>query len=318
MLVKFIPTRKAGTSIDAVLAYVFQPDDADGKVRPVVQQVAGTMPELLSLMSLDIPSKNPYTHSVLSFSDSDMERTTEAQRLQILDSYIDELAAGLCDKGRMPYVTVSHGDHYHVVTLRYDLGTGKVYQPFVKVRGDTGRFNAWKDVQNRLYELDAPCRSGTLFRLSAKHVSDGVKNLLWSLNDVGRDVFAEAGGSLSAHELLKELKPVVEEEGFEIARVTKSGFSVVPPQMKRNVRIQFTRKAMGLVDEERVEDVDELRERLACFKEKLMCSMKRYHGGAVPDYSDGSHFSAFQCCYVGNKRWNRAAAIPPFSATPQQ
>jgi len=96
MLVKFIPTRKAGTSVDAVLAYVFQAKDADGKVRPTVKQVAGTMPELLSLMSLDIPSKTPYTHSVLTFSDTDIERTTEAQRLQILDSYIDELAAGLC------------------------------------------------------------------------------------------------------------------------------------------------------------------------------------------------------------------------------
>jgi len=284
MLVKFIPTRRAGTSIDAVLAYVFQPDDADGKPRPVVQQVAGTMPELLSLMSLDIPSKNPYTHSVLSFSDSDMERTTEAQRLEILDSYIDELAAGLCDKRRMPFVAVSHGDHFHVVTARYDLATGKVYQPFVKVRGDTQRFNAWKDVQNRLYGLDAPCRSGTLFRLSAKHVSEDIKNLLWSLNDVGRDVFENAGGEITAHELLRELEPVIEEEGFEIARTTKSGFSVTKPEMKRNVRIQFTRKAMGLVDEERDEDVYELKERLSCHREKLMLSMGRYHQPLLPDF----------------------------------
>jgi len=317
MLVKFIPTRKAGTSIDAVLAYVFQPDDADGKVRPVVQQVAGTMPELLSLMSLDIPSKNPYTHSVLSFSDTDVERTTEAQRLEILDSYIDELAAGLCDKGRMPYVAVDHGDHYHVVTLRYDLGSGKVYQPFVKVRGDTGRFNAWKDVINAMYGLDAPTKAGTLFRSSAKHVSEDIKNLLWSLNDVGRDVFENAGGEITAHELLQELKPVIEEEGFEVARTTKSGFSVTTPQMKRNVRIQYTRKAMGLVDDEKGEDVDELRERLACFREKLMVNMGRYHQGVVPEFRSGSHFSAFQCNYAVNKRRNETA-IPSFAAAALQ
>ncbi|KON48519.1 hypothetical protein [Mariprofundus ferrooxydans] len=317
MLVKFIPTRRAGTSIDAVLAYIFQADDADGKPRPVVQQVAGTMPELLSLMSLDIPSKNPYTHSVLSFSDSDMERTTEAQRLQILDSYIDELAAGLCDKRRMPYVAVCHGDHYHVVTLRYDLGSGKVYQPFVKVRGDTGRFNAWKDVVNATYGLDAPTKSGTLFRSSAKHVSEDIKNLLWSLNDVGRDVFENAGGEITAHELLNELEPLIHEEGFEIARTTKSGFSVTAPKMKRNVRIQFTRKAMGLVDDKKDEDVDVLRERLSCHREKLMLSMGRYHQGAVPEYSDGSHFSAFHRHFAGNEKWNDKA-IPPFSAAAHQ
>jgi len=284
MLVKFIPTKTAGTSIDAVLSYVFQRDDSDGKPRPVVRQVAGTMPELLSLMSLDIPSKNPYTHSVLALSDTDIERTTEAQRLEILDSYIDELAAGLCDKGRMPYLAVDHGDHYHVVTVRYDLATGKIYQPFVTARGDTQRFNAWKDVQNRLYGLDAPTKAGTLFRLSAKHASEQIENLVWLLNNVGRDVVDEAGGSLPAFELLQELKPVIEEEGFEIARVTKSGFSVTTPTMKRNVRIQFTRKALGIVDDKKDEDVDELRERLACFREKLMLSMGRYHQPLLPDF----------------------------------
>ncbi|EAU53721.1 hypothetical protein [Mariprofundus ferrooxydans] len=317
MLVKFIPTKKSGTSIDAVLAYVFQEKDADGKPRPVVKQVTGTMPELLSLMSLDIPSKTPYTHSVLSFSDSDMERTTEAQRLQILDSYIDELAAGLCDKGRMPYMAVSHGDHYHVVTLRYDLGSGKVYQPFVTARGDTQRFNAWKDVVNATYGLDAPCKSGTLFRLSAKHVAEDIKNLLWLLNDEGRYVFDGADGEITAHELLNELEPLIHEEGFEIARTTTSGFSVTTSAMKRNVRIQFTRKALGYADEERDEDVYELKERLACFREKLMCSMGRYHEGVVPEFRSGSHFSAFQCYFADNKRRNETA-IPSFAAAALQ
>jgi|GEM_PF-7056536 len=315
MLVKFIRTRKAGTLIDKVLAYVFQKNDADGKKRPVVQQVAGTMPELLSLISLEVPSKNPYTHSVLSFSDSDTARTTEAQRLQILNSYIDELAAGLCDKRRMPYVAVDHGDHFHVVTLRYDLGSGKVYQPFVKFRGDTGRFNAWKDVQNRLYGLDAPTKSGSLFRSSAKHVSEGVKNLLWLLNDSGRDVFDDVGGEIAAHDLLHELEPVIKDEGFEIARVTKSGFSVTTQTMKRNIRIQFTRKCMGLVEDEKNEDVDELRERLACCREKLMLSMGRYHGGGMPDLGSGLLDSAFYGCCVDSKGRN---AISPLAATALQ
>jgi len=314
VLVKFIPTRKAGTSIDAVLAYVFQQHDAEGRPRPVVQQVAGTMPALLSFACDEVQSKTPYTHSVLTFSDSDMERTTESQRLQILSSYIDELAAGLGDKKRMPYLAVDHGDHYHVVTLRYDLKSGKVYQPFVKYRGDTGRFNAWKDVENAKYGLDAPCKSGTLFRSSAKHVSEEVKSLLRSLNDTGRDVFDGAGGDITAHELLKELKPVIKDEGFEVVRTTKSGFSVTKQSMKRNIRIQFTRKAMGYVDEEKGDDVDVLKERLACLREKLMCSMGRYHVGGVSDVKVGLH-STFDGCCVDNKSRN---GISPFDATAHQ
>jgi len=287
VLVKFIPTRKAGTSIDAVLAYVFQQHDAEGRPRPVVQQVAGTMPALLSFACDEVRSKTPYTHSVLTFSDTDMVRTTESQRLQILSSYIDELAAGLGDKKRMPYLAVSHGGHFHVVTLRYDLRSGKVYQPFVKYRGDTARFNAWKDVQNGLYGLDAPTKSGTLFRSSAKHVSEEVKSLLSLLNDSGRDVFDGAAGGMSAHQLLQKLKPIIKDEGFEVVRTTKSGFSVTKQSMKRNIRIQFTRRAMGHVDEEKDEDVGLLKERLACFREKLMCSMGRYHVGGMADVVNG-------------------------------
>jgi len=281
MLVKFIPTRKARTSIDKVLVYVFQEKDANGKKRPMVKGVAGVISELLSLIAMSVPSKTPYTHSVLSFSDSDIFRTTESQRLDILSSYINELAAGLGDKSRMPFVAVDHGDHFHVVTLRYDLKSGKVYQPFVKYRGDTGRFNAWKDVENAKYGFDAPTKSESLFRTSAKHVSKDVKNLLWMLNDEGRGV-REDDGDISAHELLNKLKPLIQGEGFEVARITKSGFSVTTTNMKRNIRILFTRRCMG-IDDNVEDDLDKAVERLACFREKLMLSMGRYHGGEMLD-----------------------------------
>jgi len=311
MLVKFIPTKVEGTSIDAVLSYLFQKIDASGKPRPVVQQVAGTIPALLSFASDEVQSKIPYTHSVLTFSDTDMTRTTEAQRLQILDSYINELSAGLGDKRRMPYLAVDHGDHYHVVTLRYDLKSGKVYQPFVKMRGDTGRFNAWKDVENAKYGLDAPTKSGTLFRSSAKHVSEDVKSLLRSLNDIGRDVFDGAGGGMLAHELLQKLKPIIKDEGFEVVRTTKSGFSVTKQSMKRNIRIQFTRRAMGHVDEEKDEDVGLLKERLACLREKLLVSMERYHVGGVGDVMDGLGSSLLCGCHcTDNKTMNGIHRFP--------
>jgi len=273
------------------------------------------MPALLSFASDEVQSKTPYTHSVLTFSDSDMERTTEAQRLQILDSYVDELSAGLGDKKRMPYLAVDHGDHYHVVTPRYDLRSGKVYQPFVKYRGDTARFNAWKDVHNGLYGLDAPTKSGALFRSSAKHVSEDVKSLLWSLNDIGRDVVEVKADNTSAHELLQELEPVIEEKGFEVARTTKSGFSLTKPSMKRNIRVQFTRSAMGYADKEMDENVVVLKERLVSFRGKLMCSTGRYHVGRVADVKVGLH-SPFGGYCVDNKSRN---GISPFDATaPQQ
>ncbi len=310
MLVKFIPTLKAGTSVDAVLAYVFQDNNASGKPRQTVKQVAGTMPQLLSLLALEVNSKTPYTHSVLTFSDEDMARTTEAERLEVLNSYVDELAAGLGDKRRMPYLAVSHGDHYHVVTLRYDLRSGKVYQPFVTARGDVQRFNVWKDLQNGVYGLDAPSKSGSLFRLSAKHAGDDVKGLLNALNRGGAEVVSGMA-ELDAGDVVQELLPVIEAEGFEVARVTKSGFSVTSPSMKRNVRFRYTRKMMGLDDgKDVVADVVGLRERLACYREKLMLSMGRYHGEAeVPDVMDslgmeGDRGKLYSCHFISSKNEN--------------
>lgn len=307
MLVKFIPTKKAGTLVDAVLSYIFQPTDASGNPRPVIKQVAGTMPQLLSFLALSIPSKTPYTHSVLSFSDADMTRTTEADRLKILHSYIDELAAGLGDRQRMPYVVVDHGDHFHVVTLRWDLLSERVYQPFVKMRGDTKRFNAWKDVVNAKYGLDAPGESEALFRLDGKHVAGEVRELVRKLNEVGRERMREGEiGKLGAAEVVKVVEPVVKEHGFEVARVIKSGFSVTGPGMKRNVRIKFTGGAMGKKKEKAgAEDMKVVERRWADSRERLMGHMMRYHG------FDADVKSTFRRHCIDKERMNE---IHPFSA----
>jgi len=302
VLVKFIPTKVEGTSIDAVLSYLFQKNDASGKVREVVQQVAGTIPALLSFTCDEVPSKNPFSHSVLTFSDKEMEITTEAQRLEILNSYVDELAAGLSDKNRMPYLCVDHGNHFHILCLRYDLrsGSGKVYQPFVKARGDIQRFNCWKSLMCLRYGLVEPTASGSLFRLSAKHAGEDVKRLLGKLNRVGGEIVA-GEAEIDSKAVLQELLPVIQAEGFEVVRVTKSAFSVRSPELNRNVRFRFTRKMMGYGDEKAIEvDVGALSERLACMREKLMLDMGRYHKGGVADLRDSS--SLLYGCHCTDKK----------------
>jgi len=304
MLVKFIPTKKAGTSIDVVLAYIFQHTDTSGKPRSTVKQVAGTIPELLKFTCDEVPSKNPYSHSVLSFSDSEMETTTEAQRLAILNLYVDELAAGLGDKRRMPYLCVDHGNHFHVLALRYDLRSGKVYQPFVKARGDTQRFNCWKSLMCLKYGLVEPCESGSLFRLSAKFGGESVKRLLGVLNKVGREI-VEGAPEIDGESVVQELLPVIEVEGFEVVRMTRSGFSVMGPEMKRNVRFRYTRKMMGYGDEKGVEaDVVELKERLACYREKLMVSMGRYHESGIPLAIDITQLYGCHCMSGKGGKWD--------------
>jgi len=309
MLVKFIPTRVERTSINAVLSYLFQKKDVKGKPREIVQQVSGTMPEMLSFLSELVPSRNPFSHSVLTFSDGDMARTTEPQRIEILTSYINELAIGLGDKNRMPFIAVDHGDHFHVVVLRYDLKSGKVYQPFVKFRGDTQRFNCWKSLMCLKYGLVEPRESGSWFRLSDKHAGGAVKRLLDVLNKVGGDVVA-GRAEIDTAAVVQGLIPVIEGEGFEVVRMTRSGFSVRGADMKRNVRFRYTRKMMGYVDEENIEDVGVLKERLACRREKLMIDMDRYHELGVPDVrseldiNKGSSSPLYGCHCISRKSGN--------------
>lgn len=240
------------------------------------------MPELLSLMAMEVPSKNPFSHSVLTFSDADMARTTESHRLEILHSFVDQLAAGLGDRKRMPYLCVDHGNHWHILCLRYDLRTGKVYQPFIAARGCTARLNAWKDLMCAVHDLELPSKSETLFRLSVKHAPEKAKALVKQLNNAGQGL-VQKRGQMEAQALLKELEPVIQDEGFQVARMIKSGFSVTAPTMKRNIRIKYTEKALGKPERVVDEGIDELKERLACHREKLMQHMGRYHDGGMPE-----------------------------------
>ncbi|TLS77935.1 hypothetical protein FE236_02210 [Mariprofundus erugo] len=291
MLVKFIKTKKASTPIDAVLSYILKPTDASGRRRHTVKVVVGTMPDVMSLLATEVPSKTPYTHSVLAFSDSDMKRTTQADRLRILDSYINELAAGLGTKNRMPYLAVSHGDHFHVVTLRYDLLTEKVYQPYVVTRGDTARFNAWKDVMNARFGMSPPTSSTASFRLDCKYASEAIGELVSELNAMA---VKQGGGVYTAAEMVKSLEPVIQGHGFEVTRVTRSGFSVAAPNM-RPVRIRFTDRLGGKVKKAGGGGLNALKQKLALHREKLMLHMGRYHDrSSIDGLSFQPHFMARQ------------------------
>ncbi|TLS78299.1 hypothetical protein FE236_00630 [Mariprofundus erugo] len=292
MLVKFIKTKKASTPIDAVLSYILKPTDASGRRRHIVKVVAGTMPDVMSLLATEVPSKTPYTHSVLAFSDSDMARTTEADRLRILDSYINELAAGLGTKNRMPYLAVSHGDHFHVVTLRYDLLTEKVYQPYVATRGDTARFNAWKDIMNARFGMSPPASSSASFRLDCKYASEALGKLVSELNVMAAQY--QGGGVSNAAEMVGVLEPVIQQHGFEVTRVTRSGFSVMGANM-RPARIRFTERLGGKVKKAGDGGLSALNQKLARYREKLMLHMRRYHDrSSIDGLSFQPHFMARQ------------------------
>jgi len=142
-------------TLKGAFRYLFQEKDNKGVVRPVVQLLSGS-PDLLLEIEKNMTVQHTYYHSILAFTAEDMVSATPAQRADILENYVNFLAAGLPSSDRLPFMAVDHGDHIHVIVLRCDLESGKTYQPMIKKRGDIHRLNTWTRCVNDEYKMSDP------------------------------------------------------------------------------------------------------------------------------------------------------------------
>lgn len=229
MLVKFFkPTESKGAT--GALDYLLNPDG-----RTTVPELISGNPDITRELLLASTFKNQYTAGCLSFAveESDISKETEQALMQ---SFEETLLAGL-EPNQYDILWIKHQDkgrlelNFHV--LNTELQTGKRLQPYVH-KLDCYRIDAWKSLQNDIYQLadpNSPERSRTLQLGNMKEIKpDNIKiavheylEELWINNEIN-----------NRDDIIKELKNI---EGLEISRITPSAISIKVPDINKPIRL---------------------------------------------------------------------------------
>lgn len=229
MLVRFFkPTAAAG---------------ALGGLKYFMSENRSVSPELLS-GNLEITEqllkastfKNPYTTGCLSFAHEESDVSEELQR-HLIDDFERTLLAGL-EPDQYDIAWIKHTDkdgrlelNFHIVNT--ELRTGKSLQPYLH-QFDMPRIEAWKSLQNDLYQFgadpNAPERKRMLQlgnnNLKRTEIQNAIHNYLedaWVNNEIN-----------NRNDLINELKAA----GIEITRITKKAISIKVPEFDKPIRLK--------------------------------------------------------------------------------
>jgi len=179
------------------------------------------------------PYAKKYTSGVLSFAEADLDRKTKDN---LMSSFEKALLPGL-DADQYSCLWVEHRDkgrlELNFVVPNIELQTGKRLQPYYH-RADKPRINAWKVVVNGALDLHDPdnpknkrelvtSRDLPIIKKDAcEAITDGLLNLMDAGKIKNRD----------------DIKNILKEQGFDIARETPKSISISDPEGGRNIRLK--------------------------------------------------------------------------------
>ena len=228
MIVKFLPN-KGGGSCRATMNYLLGKD----KDREHAKVLQGN-PELTERLADNLEFKNRYTVGVLSFQESDLDETAKRK---IMASFEQSLFAGL-DQDQYDITWIEHKDkdrlELNFVIPNVELTTGKRLQPYYD-RIDRPLVENWKQVINHDYGLSDPNdpRKAQAIKIDPHRLPESVKAIKETTGRVIHQQI-EKGAITSRTDVLE----LLEQSGFEIARVTDKSISVKNPNGKRNIRLE--------------------------------------------------------------------------------
>ena len=179
------------------------------------------------------PYAKKYTSGVLSFEESDLDRTTKDK---IMLSFEKALLPGL-DADQYSCLWVEHRDkgrlELNFVVPNVELLSGKRLQPYFE-KADKPRINAWKIATNailKLHDPDDPINKRELTtprnlpkpkHEAARAITDGLLSM------------AGNGELRNRQDLVTALEGV----GFSVVRQTKKSISISDPEGGRNIRLK--------------------------------------------------------------------------------
>nr|WP_261891738.1 relaxase/mobilization nuclease domain-containing protein [Vibrio lentus] len=179
------------------------------------------------------PYAKKYTSGVLSFEESDLDRTTKDK---IMSSFEKALLPGL-DADQYSCLWVEHRDkgrlELNFVVPNVELLSGKRLQPYFE-KADKPRINAWKIATNAILKLHDPDDPINKRELTTP------RNLPKSKHEAARAI-TDGLLSVAGNGELKNRQDLVnalEGVGFSVVRQTKKSISISDPEGGRNIRLK--------------------------------------------------------------------------------
>jgi len=239
-MIHSVGTYGAKGSLKEGLEYAYQERDHKGTIREEVTHLRGNPDQLLTLEAT-MNTKNTYLHTSLSYTSKEAKMLdAHPEKLDaVIDSYINQMAAGLPSADRLPYCCVKHGepDKFHVefFILRMDLETGKSYQPFVKQRGDISRFQDWNIVMQKEHGLENPNA------LERQRSAGWSKNLPPEAKAIRDMVDSKINQMVSTGKIQNRKQAIAfinQTKNMEVSRINKQSISIKIANRKHPIRMK--------------------------------------------------------------------------------
>ena len=226
MIVKFFSRGKGGGS--GPVDYLLGKD----RKRDLADLLRGDPDELIELIDTS-PYAKKYTAGVLSFHESDLPAN---KKEQIMDSFERALLPGL-DKDQYSIAWIEHRDkdrlELNFVVPNIELTTGKRLQPYYD-RADRPRIDAWKSWVNAALDLHDPDDPGNA--KTCTFPADLPRNKQQAAEKITDVLTGMIGQGLIDNR--DDIVSALENNGFTVARRTRSSISIEDPAGGRNIRLK--------------------------------------------------------------------------------
>lgn len=279
-MIHAVGTHSLNGSLSGGIEYVYQDRDHKDEIRAGVTHLRGD-PDMLMQLESTMTTKHTYVHTSLSFTNQEAEMLKQNPDVRdaIIDSYIEQMAAGLPSPDRLPYIAVQHDEpdkiHIEFIALRVDLETGKSYQPFVsRFRNDELRFNDWNTCMQKEHGLENP--NSLEHQRSAGWSKNLPENVKAIRNEIDRVVNEEiAAGNIACRKDITDL--INNTENMKVARQTNSSISICVEGHKHNIRFKGAVYAADFSSPEKLSSIIEERARVdfQAAQDRLETSMRR-------------------------------------------
>ena len=226
MIVKFFSRGKGGGS--GPVDYLLGKD----RERDLADLLRGDPDEIIELIDTS-PYAKKYTAGVLSFHESDLPAN---KKEQIMNSFERALLPGL-DKDQYSIAWIEHRDkdrlELNFVVPNIELTTGKRLQPYYD-RADRPRIDAWKSWVNAALDLHDPDDPGNA--KTCTFPADLPRNKQQTAEKITDVLTGMIGQGLIDNR--DDIVSALENNGFTVARRTRSSISIEDPAGGRNIRLK--------------------------------------------------------------------------------